>query len=96
MHVEYHVSAADRLDEYDQTDAELANLYEEIIVLLERDQPEDSGHWRLRHKMIRPAGAYVVKIHPRGRDRNYYLFWLPEQDQAVAFVKYVGPGSADI
>jgi len=26
------------------------------------------------------------------RDRPYYLFWLPEENQTVAFIKYVGPG----
>ncbi len=98
MNISYHAhEAAPRLDDYYENDPELAALFDEVLTLLERDNPDDDGHWRLRDKALRPPGVFVVEVFPRPRrNKHYYLMWEPEDNQTAAFIRYIGPGTADL
>lgn len=89
VRIEYSNEAADALDEFEENDAELYAAADEILELLETDSTDR----RLRQHLIRPAGAFMIRLYLRSkRSRPYYLLWIPEQEQTVAFIKYVGPG----
>ena len=89
MRLDYSDEAADALGEYEANDPELYRAVDDILELLENDETNPV----LRRRLIRPANAYVVALRlSPPRDRPYYLFWLPEENQTVAFIKYVGPG----
>ncbi len=85
-----------QFDAYDRDDPDLADAFDEVLELLERDDPDDKGHWRLRKKLIRPANAYVVPVRVRGRDVQYYLFWQPEDMQTKAVIRYMGESTANL
>lgn len=89
MKLEYSDEAAAALDEYEDSDPDLYWAADAILELLENDDANPL----LRRRLIRPANAFVVEVRlSPPRDRPYYLFWQPEEDQNVAFIKYVGPG----
>jgi hypothetical protein len=89
MRLDYSDEAADALDEYEANDPELYRAADDVLELLENDDTNRD----LRRRLIRPANAFVVELRPSPpRDRRYYLFWIPEEDQTVAFIKWVGPG----
>lgn len=88
MRIEYSDEAADALDDYEANDPELYAAADDVLELLENDE----NNVELRRRMIRPANAYVVRLDLRGRNYPYYLFWIPEQQQTVAFVKWIGKG----
>ncbi|GEB47293.1 hypothetical protein MTE01_32380 [Microbacterium testaceum] len=93
MKLEYHDDAADALDDYEANDPELYNAADDVLELLQNDDTNPI----LRRRMVRPPAAYVVQLRlTRPRSRPYYLFWIPEQDQTVAFIKYVGPGDRQL
>lgn len=91
MRIEYHQDAGAALDDYYDNDPELYNAVDDILELLENDENNPI----LRRTLIRPANAFIVKVNIR-RSRPYYLMWIPEDAQKVAFVKYIGPGGAEV
>ena len=93
MRIEYSDEAADALDDYEANDPELYKAADDVLELLENDE----NNVELRRRMIRPANAFVVRLRlAPGRKHPYYLFWIPEQQQTVAFVKWVGPGDESL
>ena len=92
MQLIYDDLAADKLDFYQANDPQTYAAFDEILELLE-NQPNDP---RLRRQLLRPPGAFAVRIFPGGRaDPPYYLFWIPESDD-VAYIKWVGNTKADL
>lgn len=90
MRLDYSDEAADALDEYEANDPELYRAADDILELLENEDTNPV----LRRRQIRPATAFVVELRVTpSRNRPYYLFWQPEENQTVAFIKYVGPGA---
>ncbi len=98
MHLEFFDEAADALDIYEQTDPELFDAFDEVLELLEKDDANMPGHYRLRRKYLRPPGAFSVEVFPKGprREHHYYLFWVPEKNQTVAFIRHCGPANVEI
>ncbi|PPF09989.1 hypothetical protein C5C86_13560 [Rathayibacter sp. AY1E4] len=96
MHLKMDPRVTAQFALYDAQDPDLADAFDEIFDLLERDDPADPGHWRLRNKLIRPANAFVVTVRVRGRDQAYYLFWQPQDMQETAVVRFIGDGAADL
>jgi hypothetical protein len=83
--------AADKLDYYEANDREIYVAFDEVLELLE-NSPNDP---RLRRQMLRPPGAFAVRVYPGGRaDPPYYLFWIPEPDD-LAYIKWVGNTKTD-
>lgn len=92
MHLSFHPDANNELDRLEANEPRLYAAVDEVLLLLE----EQPNHPRLRHHLIRPANAFVVKVYaPAYGDRHYYVFWIPEPNDS-AYVKYIGPGDADI
>lgn len=96
MNIDYNKQeASSRLDDYYENDPDLYDLFDEVLTLLERDNPDDEGHRRLRKTYLRPPGVFVVEVFPRPpRAKHYYLMWEPEKEQTSAYIRYIGPGVA--
>ncbi|APF34913.1 hypothetical protein [Microbacterium paludicola] len=88
MILDYSTLAADALDDYQDSDPDLYRAVDDVLELLENDDTNPI----LRRRLFRPPGAFVVRVYPSSpRSRPYYVFWAPEQNGSVAFIKYVGP-----
>ena len=91
MDLIYHDDAIAQLDFYEEHDPQAYAAFDEILELLENNPADD----RLRRHLIRPAGAFAVRVFPKGRapEPAHYLFWIPEPDD-VAYIKWLGKANA--